>query len=62
MDWEEIVGAILVISLVIFFFVVIGTTLEEDDEKNEKLECYETYVIDKVILKKCEKYFEEVAE
>ena len=66
-------GALLTIALILMTFSVCslfvrgaGNVLEnlnekqqELDDKQQKAECYEIYVEDNVILKRCEKYFKD---
>lgn len=67
--WD--IGAVIVLTFVFIAVVLLAFMLcflfargavngqEYLNDKNQKLECYEIYVEDKVILKRCEKYFKD---
>ena len=62
-DFWEFIGKTFLISLVVIIslgFLIILCVAGEDAQN--KKECYEIYVTDNVILKKCEKYFEKVVD
>ena len=58
-----IVWKILKIIFSVFFVIVILVLMVKTDisieERRIKEKCYEIYATDNVILKKCQKYFEE---
>ena len=49
---------ILTFFVLVCFFGIRGIIKERTD----KIECYEIYIKDKVIITKCQKYFDEVNE
>ena len=56
--WETLKFLFLVlVGFAIFIAFVL--LCAKFDERQSKQECYEIYATDNVILKKCEKYFEE---
>ena len=62
-DFWEFIGKALLVSLIVtvsLFFLIILCVAGEDAQN--KKECYEIYVTDNVILKKCEKYFKKVVD
>ena len=63
-DLEDILKFILltiavVVCLIAFIYGCVRLSEYDEDRRNKK-ECYEIYVTDNVILKKCQKYFDEV--
>lgn len=55
---DFIKGAILSFFVVVCFFGISSVIAE----RTNKIECYETYIQDKVIIKKCQKYFDKLNE
>ena len=60
---EDILKFILlsiILSAVVIAFVYGWVRLDEyDTDRRNKKECYEIYATDNVVLKRCNKYFEE---
>ena len=54
------IAIVLLVSMLCFLFAKGAVNGQEHlNDKNQKLECYEIYVEDNVILKRCEKYFKD---
>lgn len=62
MEFEDFITVILILIVIIFIICVISKGLDEKEEEAKQLDCYKTYAVDGVILKKCQEYFEEVKE
>lgn len=60
MEKEDIISIILGIIAVICLVYVVVNSLKEYAIQKQKFECYETYLIDEVKLKRCESIFEEL--
>lgn len=58
-DFFKFMFIFISFSLVTIFITIIASKL---DEKREGNACYEIYATDGVILKKCQKYFDEGVE
>lgn len=51
----EIIGSVAICGFIIWIIWFVPLCIE----KQEKNKCYEIYATDNVILKRCEKYFED---
>lgn len=56
---NKIIIAVLILST---FTIMIVSIIGESLIKKDKVECYENYITDNIILKKCEIYFENLEE
>ena len=59
MEILKFIGTIILSFLLNVCFLGISGIIKE---RTDKIECYEIYIKDKVIIKKCQKYFDEVNE
>lgn len=56
-EYGDLLAGLTILLIVVVGIALLGIKGAKDKDRNE---CYEIYATDNVILKKCEKYFDEL--